>query len=382
MTDSLSALGLSTAGMDEIFSPASIVEHMLTFESALALALADNGLVPSEHAEAIEVACGVPAADPEAVLASTWSSGTPVIALVEAIRLRLSDDEQRKWVHYGATSQDVVDTAHMLLAKRAFFTMEAPLVGITRHLRRLVEENRYQPQIGRTFLQHATATTFGIRVATWLAPLLDHVLGLRALAESLPVQLGGPVGNLAAYGEKGTDVVEALAGRLDLRAPEIAWHTDRSVVWRLAGLVRTMVMTLEKIAADVSLLAASDVAELLVRSGGSSSITGKRNPIDAIRVMASAAVSHGAVEMITRARPHELDRGMGSWHAEWVGIPLMFRSAGAAIEASEAMFETMEVDDAAMTGRVDAESARSLGDLDERQIDAVLTRFDEVIGRR
>jgi 3-carboxy-cis,cis-muconate cycloisomerase len=260
--------------------------------------------------------------------------------------------------------------------------MEAPLVDITRHLRQLIEENRHQPQIGRTFLQHATATTFGMRVATWLAPLLDHVHGIRALAESLPVQLGGPVGNLAAYGEKGTDVVVTIAGRLDLRAPEIAWHTDRSVIWRLAELVRTMFMTLEKIATDVSLLAASDVEELLVRSGGSSSITGKRNPIDAIRVMASAAVGHGAVEMITRARPHELDRGVGSWHAEWVGIPLMFRSAGAAIEASGAMFETMEVDDAAMTGRVDAESARSLGDLDQRPIDAVLTRFDEVIGRR
>jgi len=137
---------------------------------------------------------------------------------------------------------------------------------------------------------------------------------------------------------------------------------------------------LEKIATDVSFLAASDIGELSVRPGGSSSMSGKRNPIDAIRVLASATICHGAVEMITKARPHELDRGLGSWHVEWAAIPMMFRTAGAAIEAATTMFDTLEVNVETMANRVGSEGIPHLGGIDARQIDGVLSRYDAVLG--
>jgi len=380
MTDSLSAVGFSTPEMDEIFSPPSVVEHMLAFESALVLALADVGLAPSDAAEAIDEACRLPLTDANAILASTWSAGTPVIALVDAVKQRLSQEEHVSWVHYGATSQDVIDTAHMLLAKRAIAAMVGSLGVLAHRLRQLVEEHRDQPQIGRTFLQHASETTFGMRAASWLSPLIEHVVELRTLADSLPVSMGGPVGNLASYGAKGIEVVGSVARRLGLSTPVISWHTDRSVIRRLSTTVDAAVATLEKIATDVSFLAASDIGELSVRPGGSSSMSGKRNPIDAIRVLASATICHGAVEMITRARPHELDRALGSWHVEWAAIPMMFRTAGAAVEAATTMFDALEVNVETMADRVGSEGTRHLGGIDARQIDGVLSRFDEVLG--
>ena len=376
MSDTLSTLGFSTPAMDEIFSPGSLVERMARFEAALALALADTGLAPVEHAHAIEVACNEPFAEPEAILATTWSSGTPVIALVEAVKQRLSDEEERGWVHHGATSQDVVDTANMVLAREALEVVVGSLDRIALLLRDLVVEHRDQPQIGRTFLQNAIPSTFGMRAATWLAPVLDRIVDLRTVAKTLPVQLGGPVGNLAAYGDRGPEVVAAIARRLQLRDPLISWHTDRSVVWKLAFSVEAVAKTLEKIATDVSFLAAGEVGEISTRSGGSSSMPGKANPIDAIRALACASVCRGSAGLITNGYPHELDRGLGSWHAEWVGIPLMFRSAGATCDATESMLESMIVHGRTMTDRVEAASPHA-GDLaGQEQIDVVLKRFD------
>jgi 3-carboxy-cis,cis-muconate cycloisomerase len=372
----LGPLGFSTPDMDEVFSVESFVGGMVEFERALALALADTGIAPVPEARAVATACEELVPDPMGVLAGTWDVGTPVIPLLDVIRGRI-EGEARRWLHHGATTQDVVDTALMLVSGRGLDVLDQTMATTARHLRTLVETHRHQPHRGRTFLQHATATTFGMRAASWLGDCLEHVATLRASRLALPVQLGGPLGDLGAYGPEGLAVMAALAARLGLAAPALPWHTDRTVVRRLVGTVQDAVASNAKIAVDVALLAQSDTAEVAVRAGGSSSVPGKRNPIDAIRVLAAADVCHGAAGIIGAARPHELDRALGAWHAEWAALPLVFRTAAAAFDATASMAATLEA-------RTD-EMVRNVGDvtvpeLDPRLIDGVLTRFADLIG--
>ncbi|MGH8949120.1 MAG: lyase family protein, partial [Acidimicrobiia bacterium] len=317
--------GFTTEEMARVFNPAHRVEAMATFEGALALALADTGLVPSEDADAVAEACQVPVIDPEAVLAATWSEGTPIRPLLEQIRERLPE-EQAKWVHHGTTTQDAIDTATMLQAGAALDLLDGALVPIASLMAGLVRRHRDQPQLGRTFLQHARPTTFGMTVTGWLEPTLRHVSELRELRSGLVVQLGGPVGNLAAYGDAGVAVADALAARLGLHAPILPWHSDRSRIAALAAALERCARTMAKIGLDVALLASSDIAEITVRSGGSSSMSGKRNPIDSVRAMAAAELATAAAGMITGDRLSELDRGIGGWHAEWVALPLVFQA--------------------------------------------------------
>lgn len=377
----MSTIGLSTPAMDEVFSPESLVTAMLEFESALARALAETGIAPRERAEAVVAACSEPVSNPSQILGTTWESGSPVIALVELIEQRLDDEEDARWVHFGATSQDVIDTAHMLLARRGLTLLEDSIARTASLIRVAIESHRHQPQIGRTFLQHAIPTVFSMRAASWLDSLLHHLTAMRSARSALAVQLGGPVGNLGAYGARGLDVSAALADLLDLEAPGLPWHTDRSRVWELVGAVERPVASVAKIATDIALLAQTDTGEISARPGGSSSMPHKRNPIDAIRALAAADIAGGAARMIVGARPHELDRGLGSWHVEWVALPLLFRSAAAAFEAAEGIFETIEIDTAAMAARA-VTAASDTNELDTRLIDRVLDESKQVLEDR
>jgi 3-carboxy-cis,cis-muconate cycloisomerase len=372
--------GFSTAEMDGVWAPASLVAAMMEFEAALALALADAGLAPIEEAEAVAAACRRPVEDPEAILVTTWETGTPLIALVDVVTARVEPGGARRWVHHGATSQDVIDTALMLNARAALVVLEDSLLRISRLLRALTEAHRVQPEMGRTFLQHARPTTFGRRAAGWLEPTLRHVQRIREARSQLAVQLGGPVGSLTDYGAAAHQVVKALGDRLELQAPTLPWHTDRSRIWALVEAVEGAVRTAAKIAMDLALLAQSDIGELRVRSGESSSMAGKLNPIDPIRALATAEACRGAAAMITRAKPHELDRGVGSWHVEWYALPILFQTASAVLEALGDSLETLEIDGDAMAAKLPAESAEGLQSATAIQIDAVIGLFDEVVG--
>ncbi len=368
--------GFTTEEMSAVFSAVRRVEAMAAFEAALALALADIGIAPRKEADTVAAACRHPIADPEGILAATWSEGTPLIRLLSEIRERLTEEEAR-WLHHGATTQDTVDTATMTLAGEALGILDDRLSVLARLLAGLVVEHRAQPQIGRTFLQDARPTTFGFRAATWLDSTLRHVGELRERGSGLAVQLGGPVGNLAPYGDQGADVMAALAERLGLQTPALPWHTDRSRIWSLVASLEACARTIARIASDVALLASSDIAEIRVRPGGSSSMTEKRNPIDAVRAVAAASACTGAAGMIVAGSSHELDRGIGGWHVEWMAVPMVFETVAASVEAMTTCLEFLEVDAVRMKDRAGSESAPVL---DQRLIDRVLADYNETVG--
>jgi 3-carboxy-cis,cis-muconate cycloisomerase len=368
--------GFTTDEMSEVFAAPSRVEAMLRFEAALALALADSGIAPAESARKVADACSAPVTDPEAILAGAWSEGTPLVPLLAEIRGRVPEDDAR-WLHHGATTQDVVDTAAMIQADQALGILDSALVALARLLVRLTLDHRDQPQMGRTFLQHARPSTFGFRTSTWLDATLRHIGQLRDARAGLVVQLGGPVGDLAPYGERGTEVVEALASHLGLGSPGIAWHSDRSRVAALVACLQRCAGTMGRIGADVALLASSEIAEVRVRSGGSSSMAGKRNPIDAIRAVAAAEACTGAASMVVGARSSELDRGVGGWHVEWLALPLVFQTTAASVEAMTTCLQSLQVDSGMMASRAGDAPA-----LDPRLIDRVVADFEEMVDPR
>ena len=371
----LSIWGFSTPAMDETFRADRIVMAMLRFEAGLAMSLGDAGIAPTAEVEAVAAACDVQVGDAEGLLATTWETGTPMLAVVELVQARLASDEERRWVHYGSTTQDAIDTAYVLLTKDALAILESGLSEVAGKMRTLVVEHRDQLQMGRTFLQNAIPTTFGLRVAGWLDPILTHLERLGETREGLAVQLGGPVGNLSTFGDDGSAVVAALARRLDLVAPDVPWHTDRTRVRDVVNTVDDAVVSLAKVASDLALLAQSGVGEVTTRAGESSSMPHKKNPIDAVRALAAADVCHGAAAMMRIGRPHELDRSLGSWQAEWVAIPLLFSAAAAVVAATTTLVEGLEVNSSAMEWR-----AGEAAPPNTAMIDTVLHRYSRVVG--
>jgi 3-carboxy-cis,cis-muconate cycloisomerase len=365
--------GFTTPAMAEVFSPAARVEAMLQFEAELVMALADTGLVDVDTAEAVAAACREPVEDPETVLAATWTQGTPLVPILGQIRSRLPDD-RAPWLHYGATTQDAVDTATMLQARRGLEILDAGLLDVAGEMARLVAAHRDQAQMGRTFLQHARPTTFGFTVAGWLNETVAGIVALREIESSLAAQLGGPVGNLSDYGRRAADVVEALAGRLGLAAPSHPWHSDRTRVAGLAAALQRTSRTMARVGLDVALLASSDIAEVTVRSGGSSSMAGKQNPMDSVRAVAASELCTAAALVITAGRLTELERGIGGWHAEWVALTQVFETTAAAVEAMTGCLASLEVDSERMAALVDVPP-----ELDPRLIDQVLVGYESLL---
>lgn len=373
--------GFTSAGMSEVFSPARTVAAILEFEAALAGALSDAGLVPVGAAAAIAEACAEPIGDAALALATVWETGTPLIAIKSEIEGRL-DDNSRKWLHFGATTQDAVDTGRMLQARAGLGLLIDGTTGVAHHLRRLVEAYRSQPHMARTFLQDARPTTFGARAAGWLAATLGHILELRAQRDRLTVQLGGPSGDAGAFGAAAGEVIASLSRRIGLAEPLYPWHSDRSPIWSLAGTVGSTARTMAKIGGDVALLAQSSVREVTVRSGGSSSMPDKRNPIDVVRAVAAATACNGFAVLLMSAPVTELDRGVGGWHVEWFALPMLFQTAAAAVEAMEDCLGSLEVDEERMTAAVDRAGSGLPGDSDPGLIQNVIDRFDEVVETR
>ena len=366
--------GFTTPEMSEALASSKRLLAMVAFEVALAETEASAGVIPESAASEIAEACRAWSPD-LASLESAWSAGTPIIALTTAIKERMSTDAAQ-WVHYGATTQDVVDTATMLLAREALGVLRGDAVGAARLLSALSETNRAQPMIGRTFLQHARPTTFGMRSALWLNQLVAAIEQLDHARSSLPVQFGGPVGHTGLLGSSGPTVAEDLGRRLGLRAPTVSWPTDRSPVITVVQTVEQVVRACSKVASDLARLASTEISEVKLRSGASSSMPEKQNPLDALHCLAAANACLGLAGAVARGG-YELERGLGGWQAEWFLTQLVFHTAGAAVAALRATLENLEVDTERMTAAAGQIEGSTL-EATSAWIDRVQARFGKL----
>src|SRR3954447_11540702 len=333
------------------------LQGMLDFEVALARACARVGLIESDAAEAIATAARGAKFDPDALGRAAGATGNPVVGLLEALRGVLPESAAKS-LHYGATSQDVIDTAMMLVAKRALEPILDDAAIAAACAATLADRHRDTAMIGRTLLQQALPTTFGLKVAVWLSGI---DLARRRLAstadECLAVQLGGAVGTLETFGQKGPSVLEDVARELDLAAAPVPWHVERSRVVALADAAAVLAGAFGKVGRDVSLLAQSEVGELREggeASGASSTMAHKRNPVASISIVACAQRVPGLIATLHGSMQPELERGAGAWHAEWGPLSDVLRLTGSATAWARDLLQHLEVDPERMQSNLDA----------------------------
>jgi 3-carboxy-cis,cis-muconate cycloisomerase len=322
------------------------LQAMLDVEAALTAAQAEVGEIPADAATRIADACTLARLDVAAVATSTERSGVPVIALVEQLRAAVGDDAPH--VHRGATSQDIVDTAAMLVTCRAAALVVARLDDARTGVDRLDGDGGRASTIGRTLGQYALPTTFGAVTARWRGGLGEAAAALRQLAAALPVQLGGPVGDGASYGPHASEVAAGVARHLGLVVPERPWSTMRTPIARIAGTWAIVATVVGDVATQLLALMASDVGELAERAdgtGGSSSMAHKHNPVAAISARAAAMQVPGLVATLLHAAGgHEFERAAGAWHAEWPALNGLLRSGGTAVHWLATSFDRVVVD--------------------------------------
>lgn len=317
---------------------------LLDVEGALARACAKAGLVPDSAAARITEACADDAAyDVGALGCDAAAAGNPVVPLVRALE-QVAGPEAGPHVHRGATSQDVLDTAMVLLARRAAVPLLMDLRAAAAAAARLARAHRDDPLAGRTLGQQAVPTTFGLKAAGWLTGLDGAVSRVRATADSLPVQLGGAAGTLGAYDDAGLQVLAALAADLGLPEPVLPWHAVRLPVADLAGALGAAAGVVGKVALDVVLLAQSEVAEVSEASpGGSSAMPHKRNPVAAVSARAAALRAPGLVATLMAVMHQEHERAAGGWQAEWLAVAELLRVTGSAAAWLRACLEGLHV---------------------------------------
>lgn len=320
---------------------------LLDVEVALAMACAAAGLVPPAAAAAISAACRDPSAYDLGLLGrQAAAEGNPVVPLVRSIE-GLAGPDAAPFVHFGATSQDVLDSAMLLVARRALGHVLTDLRAAAGAAAGLAAAHRDTAMVGRTLLQQALPTTFGLKAAGW-ALALDHAAAqLDRIDTALPVQLGGAVGTLAVYGERAPVVLTELASVLGLQVPVLPWHTARGPVADLAGALGAACGAVGKVGLDVCLLAQNEVGEVregVAGRGGSSALPHKRNPVAAVAARAAAFRAPGLVATLLSAMAQEHERAAGAWHAEWETLGDLLRATGSGAAWLRDCLESLEVD--------------------------------------
>jgi 3-carboxy-cis,cis-muconate cycloisomerase len=334
------------------------LQAMLDTEAALARALEQAGLAPPGAGAAVTAAARAEAFDAAELGRQAALTGNPVPALVRALTRTLPPGPAGA-VHQGATSQDVVDTAAMLLARQALGVISDDLAAAALAAARLAAVHRDTVMIGRTLLQQAVPVTFGLVAAGWLTGLDEAATALdRVAASRLAVQFGGAAGTLSALGSRGPEVVALLAAELGLRAPTLPWHTDRLRITEIAGACAGVTGVLAKIARDVTLLAQSEVGEVTEGGGdgvgGSSAMPQKRNPVASVAVLGCARQVPGLVATLVAAAEQEYQRAAGAWHAEWEPLADLLRLTGSAASWAADLLGGLEPDPARMRRNLDA----------------------------
>jgi 3-carboxy-cis,cis-muconate cycloisomerase len=367
----LDPLGQGTRG-GELTGDRAWLQAMVDVEVALVRSLIDQRIVPEWMSE---VASGISHAadlDPASLAAAGRGGGNPVIPLAlqlgkraDAIHEGASDH-----LHLGATSQDIMDSAAMLVARRAIAEIDRALVALGDVLARLAELHRTTPMAGRTLGQHASPTSFGLVVAVWLDALVGARRRLNAVYSALPIQYGGSVGTLGVLTEvvrlRRPDaqpagvvdaVVASLAQRLDLRVPPAPWQVNRVPIVELASALAMVIGSVGTMAGDVCVLSRTEIAEVSERlaagEGSSSAMPHKRNPVTAVLLVSAARRAPGALSTVFASQLAEDQRSSGAWHAEWDSLRQLEKLAVDAAMAAASLAERLEVDVARMRSNLD-----------------------------
>lgn len=381
MTSELFAGTYARGGAAAAVSAEAWVRAMVDAEAALAAACVVEGLIAPEAGQAILAALRQGPLDVDAITASAGENATPVIALVAQLRERVGE-RHADAVHLGATSQDILDTAMMLIAGRASEPILADLRAATAAAARLAAEHRQTPVLGRTLMQAALPTSFGLVAAGWLEGLRRATAELeRVRASELAVQMGGPVGSRAPQ------VAARVAATLGLSEPLLPWHTERTRIAALAAALGAVVGAAAKIARDVTLHAQSEVGELREAAaagrGASSAMAHKRNPVAAVSVIACAKRVPGLVATIFAAMEQEQQRAAGAWQAEWGTLGELFTLTGSAAAWLADLLGGLEVDTERMRANLQAAatSGAAAGAAPEPALAAAVELVDRALAR-
>jgi 3-carboxy-cis,cis-muconate cycloisomerase len=355
--------------VDAALSDASRVAAMLRVEVALAKAEAAIGIIPARAVDAIEQSADVADYDLAVLAREAVSSGNLAIPLVHRLTEHVGriDEDSARYVHWGATSQDIIDSATVLQLRDATAIVLQSLARASDAAEALAARHSATVMPGRTWLQHATPVTFALKAAGWMSAL-DRVRAnlADALERTLVLQLGGASGTLAALGDRGPEIGAAMGASLGLAVPELPWHAHRDRFATLACALGVATGTMGKIARDVALLAQTEVAEAFESAaggrGGSSTMPQKRNPVGASVVLAASVRVPGLVATMLSAMPQEHERGLGGWQAEWETLPELVHLAAGAAKHTAGMLSALEVDAAKMRADVDMTNGASLAE--------------------
>lgn len=363
--------------MAPVTSAQNWVQKMVEFEAALAIAQGELGLIPSEAANEIAGLAASHGLDPTELGVKARASATPVIALVKGLGDRLSN-ASRPWIHYGATSQDVLDTATMMVAKEALRLIFDELVSVGSSLASIAERHRHTPMVARTLLQHALPTTFGLKAANWLEGVVSAGVSLeRFYAEELAIQFGGAAGTLAALGDSGVEVGRRVAAIVGLAFPGLPWHSQRTRIAQLGGSLSLVIGSLAKMAFDIALAGQAEVGELSEEQGsggGSSALPQKVNPVGPIVVNACFRRMQGLLPVLYGCMLAENERGAGEWPAEWETIRDLLNITGTSAQRSAMTLANLVIDEEKMLHNLELSRGNVMSE-------RVLTRLSERLGR-
>ncbi|MGY4662458.1 3-carboxy-cis,cis-muconate cycloisomerase [Pseudomonas chlororaphis] len=350
----------TTRDMRAVFCDQGRVQAMLDFEAALARAEARVGVIPAAAVAPIEAACRVGIYDFAALGQAIATAGNSAIPLVKALgkQIAKSDASAERYVHLGATSQDVMDSGLVLQLRQALSLIDNDLARLGGILAAQAQRYADTPMAGRTWLQHATPVTLGMKIAGWLGAVTRSRERLAQLKPRLLVlQFGGASGTLAALGEQALPIAQALAEELQLSLPEQPWHTQRDRLVEFASVLGLIAGSLGKLGRDISLLMQTEAAEVFEPSapgkGGSSTMPHKRNPVGAAVLIGAATRVPGLLATMFSAMPQEHERSLGLWHAEWETLPEICCLVSGALQQALLVADGLEVDAARMARNLD-----------------------------
>lgn len=357
----------TTSALAQAMGDDALLREMLSFEAALARAESQAGLVPAAAAAIIADVCANLVFDADALFAAGAKAGTLAIPLVKELtaQVRKRDPAAAAWVHFGATSQDALDTALVLQLDRAVALIEADLARLAQAAARLAGKHRTTTMLGRTLLQPATPITFGLKAAQWLAAAADcHMRLRRSAGEALLVQFGGAAGTLGSLGSRADEIARLLNEALTpARAPKsgeaaLPWHTRRGALVALAAELGIITGLCAKIARDISLMMQFELSEVAEPAeagrGGSSAMPHKRNPVRCMLTLSAGLRAPQLVAVLMSAMAQEHERALGGWQAEWAALPELVKICGGALANMADALEGLVVDEGRMRADLDA----------------------------